>query len=256
MQNTNEQHTSATVGSVRQTGEHAKGALYLIPNTLGDSPVEYNLPETNIGIIRELKYFIVENIRTARRFLKKVDKAIDIDSLTFFLIDKHTRADEYPSYLKPAFEGNSIGVLSEAGCPGIADPGADIVKIAHEKNLRVIPLIGPSSILLSLMASGMNGQNFAFLGYLPVKKGETAKAIRDVEQRSAHLEQTQIFIEAPYRNAKLLKDIIAYCKPQTRLCIACDITLETEYIVTKTIAEWKKKLPEINKRPTIFLIQA
>ncbi|NPA37427.1 MAG: SAM-dependent methyltransferase [Chlorobi bacterium] len=232
-----------------------KGNLYLIPNTLGDSPIEYNLPQTNIDIIRDLKFFIVENIRTARRFLKKVDRNINIDELTFFLIDKHTKPDKYPSYLVPAQEGHSIGVLSEAGCPGVADPGADVVKIAHKKNIRIIPLIGPSSILLSLMASGMNGQNFAFVGYLPVKKGETAKAIRDVEQRSIHQKQTQIFIEAPYRNAKLLQDILSYCKPQTQLCIACDITLETEFIVTKTIAEWKGNVPDINKRPTIFLIQ-
>ncbi len=232
-----------------------QGILYLIPNTLGDSPVEYNLPQYNIELISELEFFIVENIRTARRFLKKVDRDIDIDTLTFFLIDKHTKPDAYPSYLAPIAEGHSIGVLSEAGCPGVADPGADVVKIAHEKNIKVVPLIGPSSILLSLMASGLNGQNFAFLGYLPVKKGETAKAIRDVEQRSIHMKQTQIFIEAPYRNAKLLKDILVYCKPATRLCIACDITMESEFIVTKTIAEWKKNVPNINKRPTIFLIQ-
>ena len=252
MTNTSKKDTLSKPSPLRG---NKRGALYLIPNTLGDSPVEYNLPQANIEIIRDLKYFIVENIRTARRFLKKVDRDINIDDLTFFLIDKHTKPDAYPSYLTPAMQGHSIGVLSEAGCPGVADPGADIVKIAHQKGIRVIPLIGPSSILLSLMASGMNGQNFAFVGYLPVKKGETAKAIRDIEQRSIHLKQTQIFIEAPYRNAKLLQDIVAYCKPQTRLCIACDITLETEYIVTKTIREWKGNLPDINKRPTIFLIQ-
>ncbi len=233
-----------------------KGQLYLIPNTLGESPIERNLPNETIALIKSIKYYVVENIRSARRFLKKVDKAIEIDDLTFFVLDKHTKANDIPSFLKPLSNGINMGMLSEAGCPGVADPGAEIAKLAHEKNIRVIPLVGPSSILLSVMASGLNGQSFAFHGYLPVKKGEAPKAIKALEERSRRENQTQLFIEAPYRNASMLQHIVQTCGPKTRLCIACDITLETEYIVTKTIAQWKGKLPDINKRPAIFLLLA
>lgn len=233
-----------------------KGQLYLIPNTLGDSPIERNLPNETIEIVKSIKYFVVENVRSARRFLKKVDRNIEIDELTFYVLDKHTKPNDIPGFLKPLTDGINMGMLSEAGCPGVADPGAEIAKLAHEKNIRVIPLVGPSSILLSVMASGLNGQSFAFHGYLPVKKGEAPKAIKSLEDRSRRDNQTQLFIEAPYRNTRMLQDIIQTCGPKTRLCIACDITLETEYIVTKTIAEWKGKLPEINKRPAIFLILA
>ncbi|TAJ12367.1 SAM-dependent methyltransferase [Marinilabiliaceae bacterium JC017] len=232
-----------------------QGKLYMIPNTLGESPIEFNLPADNIALIKSLKYFIVENERTARRFLKRVDKDIVIDDLTFFILDKYTRRDDLPRYLNPIKLGNSIGILSEAGCPGVADPGADVVRLAHEKGIRIMPLIGPSSILLSLMASGMNGQSFTFHGYLPLKKGETAKTIKHVEEISINKNQTQIFIEAPFRNGRLLEDLVNSCKPSTRLCVACDITLDTEFIRTKTIAQWKGKLPNIHKRPTIFLLQ-
>ncbi len=231
-----------------------KGNLYLIPTTLGESPIERNLPHDTIEIIRSVKYFVVENIRSARRFLKKVDKTIEIDELTFFVLDKHTNLDDIPGFLKPMHDGHHLGMLSEAGCPGVADPGADIVKLAHEKNLHVVPLVGPSSILLSVMASGLNGQSFAFNGYLPLKSGEVAKHIKRLEERSIKESQTQLFIETPYRNMKMLQELIAACRPQTRLCIACDITLETEFIQTKSIAQWKKNMPEINKRPAIFLI--
>ncbi|MBK3519690.1 SAM-dependent methyltransferase [Carboxylicivirga marina] len=231
-----------------------KGQLYLIPNTLGESPIERNLPQDTIDIIRSIKHFVVENVRSARRFLKKVDKNIDIDDLTFFVLDKHTNPNDIPGFLKPAYNGNKLGLLSEAGCPGVADPGADVVKLAHENKVQVIPLVGPSSILLSVMASGLNGQSFAFNGYIPLKKGEVGKHIKHLEERSIREKQTQLFIEAPYRNIKVLQEILAACRPQTRLCIACDITLETEFIQTKTIAQWKSKLPEINKRPAIFLI--
>lgn len=231
-----------------------KGNLYLIPNTLGESPIERNLPHDTIEIIRSIKYFVVENIRSARRFLKKVDKQIEIDDLVFFELDKHTNPNDIPGFLKPVYEGKHLGLLSEAGCPGVADPGAEVVKLAHEKNLHVIPLVGPSSILLSLMASGLNGQSFAFNGYLPLKKGELGKYIKHLEERSIRGKQTQIFIETPYRNMKMLQELISACRPQTRLCIACDITLETEFIQTKTIAQWKGKIPAINKRPAIFLI--
>lgn len=231
-----------------------KGQLYLIPNTLGDSPIERNLPKETIEIIRSIKHYVVENIRSARRFLKKVDKSIEIDDLTFYVLDKHTNPNDIPDYLKPAFDGKNLGLLSEAGCPGVADPGADVVKLAHDKKIRVIPLVGPSSILLSVMASGLNGQSFAFNGYLPLKKGEVGKFIKHLEDRSIREKQTQLFIEAPYRNIKLLQELLQACRPQTQLCIACDITLETEFIQTKTIAQWKSKLPDINKRPAIFLI--
>ncbi|MCU4157335.1 SAM-dependent methyltransferase [Carboxylicivirga sp. A043] len=231
-----------------------KGQLYLIPNTLGESPIERNLPAETIETIRSIKHFVVENIRSARRFLKKVDKDIEIDELTFYVLDKHTNPNDIPGFLKPCYDGNNLGLLSEAGCPGVADPGADVVKLAHEKKVQVIPLVGPSSILLSVMASGLNGQSFAFNGYIPLKKGEVGKHIKHLEERSIREKQTQLFIEAPYRNLKVLQEILSACRPQTRLCIACDITLETEFIQTKTIAQWKSNIPEINKRPAIFLI--
>ncbi len=232
-----------------------KGTIYLIPNTLGESPIEYNLPAENIGLINALKHFIVEDIRTARRFLKKVNKAIDIDTLTFFVLDKHTLQQDIPTFLVPAHNGLDMGIISEAGCPGVADPGADVVAIAHQMNLKVVPLVGPSSILLSLMASGMNGQNFAFNGYLPSGKGENIKVIKHLEERSIREKQTQIFIETPFRNTKLLQDLLFALRPSTRLCIAADITLNTELIVTKTVAQWQGKLPDLSKRPAIFLIQ-
>jgi 16S rRNA (cytidine1402-2'-O)-methyltransferase len=228
--------------------------LYLIPTTLGESEIESVLPSTNFLIINKLKYFIVENIRTARRFLKKVNHEINIDELVFFELNEHTDKKNLEEFLKPVHEGYDIGIISEAGCPGIADPGADVVKIAHEKNVKVIPLVGPSSILLSLMASGMNGQNFAFHGYLPAKTSERIKTIKEIEKRSVMEKQTQIFIETPYRNTKLFEDLTATLNPSTRLCIAADLTLETEYIQTKTILNWKKQKPELNKRPSIFLV--
>ncbi len=229
-----------------------KGQLYLVPNTLGESPIERNLPADVISTIINLKFFIVENERSARRFLKRVDKGINIDELIFFVLDKHTHPNDIPSFLNPTKEGHSIGLISEAGVPGVADPGADIVELAHKGGIDVIPMVGPSSILLSVMASGLNGQSFAFNGYLPVK--DASRTLKKLEDRSIKENQTQLFIETPYRNMKMLEAIIATCHPKTRLCIACDITTENEYIKTKTVAQWKKKLPEINKRPAIFLI--
>jgi 16S rRNA (cytidine1402-2'-O)-methyltransferase len=228
--------------------------LYLIPTSLGDQNIESVLPRANSQIIKNLKYFIVENVRTARRFLKKSVPGINIDELNFSELNEHTHKNELEDFLAPLFNGIDVGIMSEAGCPGIADPGADLVRMAHEKNIRVIPLVGPSSVLLSLMASGMNGQNFAFIGYLPVKQSERIKAIREIEKRSAVEKQTQIFIEAPYRNTQLLDDLINTLSAKTRLCIAVDVTLETELIQTKPIALWKKGVPSINKRPAVFLI--
>jgi len=230
--------------------------LYLIPTTLGETPVEKVLPAEITSVVRSLRYFVVENTRTARRHLKKMVPEIVIDDLDFKELNEHSQKMGLELLLDPIRQGFDIGILSEAGCPGVADPGADLVKIAHEKGIRVVPLVGPSSILLSLMASGMNGQNFAFIGYLPIKPVERYAAIRDVERHSAKEKQTQIFIEAPYRNTKLLEDLLASCNEHTRLCVAVDLTLDSEFVVTKTIGNWKKSIPDINKRPAIFLLQS
>ncbi len=229
-------------------------ALYLIPVTLGDTEIEKVLPSQNKDIILNIKHFIVEDIRSARRFLKKVEKTIDIDSLSFYTLNKHTSAEEISSYLNPLEKGESMGVISEAGCPAVADPGADVVSIAQRKGLKVVPLVGPSSIILSVMASGFNGQSFAFHGYLPIEQAERSKRIKQLETRIYSENQTQIFIETPYRNDKMIEELINSCKGQTKLCIAADITCENEYIKTMTIQEWRKKKPTLGKRPCIFLI--
>jgi 16S rRNA (cytidine1402-2'-O)-methyltransferase len=228
--------------------------LYLIPTTLGETDLDRILPAYNNEIVNRLDFFIVEDVRTARRFLKKKNPATDIDSKTFYVLNQHTRPEEIAGFLKPLSEGREVGVISEAGCPAIADPGADVVAIAQEKGFKVVPLVGPSSILLALMASGFNGQSFAFNGYLPVQLADRTKAIKRLENRAHSEKQSQIFIETPYRNMKMLEDILAVCQPATRLCIAADITLETEFIRTKTIRDWKKQLPDLNKRPCIFIL--
>ena len=229
-------------------------ALYLIPVTLGDTAIEKVLPTYNKEIILGIKHFIVEDIRSARRILKKVERSINIDELTFYPLNKHTSAEAISGYLKPLQAGESMGVISEAGCPAVADPGADVVAIAQRKNLKVIPLVGPSSIILSVMGSGFNGQSFAFHGYLPIDPNERAKRIKTLEQRVYAEDQTQLFIETPYRNNKMMEDIVKNCRPQTKLCIAANITCEGEYIKTKTIKEWQGKLPDLSKIPCIFLI--
>lgn len=229
--------------------------MYLLPVTLGDTEIDNVLPSYNREIIRQIKFFIVENVRSARRFLKKVDRDINIDELTFYLMDKHTDAAKMASYLKPLEEGNAMGVISEAGCPAVADPGADVVAVAQRKNLRVIPMVGPSSIIMSVMGSGFNGQSFAFNGYLPIEPAERTKRIKQLETRAYTEDQTQLFIETPYRNHKMLEELLRTCKSSTRLCIASGITCAEEYIHTHTIAEWKKiKLHDLSKIPTIFLI--
>lgn len=222
--------------------------------TLGDTEIERVLPSFNREVIKSVKYFIVENIRTTRRFLKKVDRDIDIDSLSFVELNKHTTPESISTYLEPLEKGNSIGVISEAGCPAIADPGADVVSTAQRKGLKVIPLIGPSSILLSLMASGFNGQSFAFHGYLPIEKGDRVKKIKALEQLVYSEHQTQIFIETPYRNNKMIEDLISVCRPQTKLCVAANITCDDEFIRTMSLKDWKKSIPELSKIPCIFLI--
>ena len=229
-------------------------ALYLIPVTLGDTSIEKVLPSYNKEIILGIKHFIVEDVRAARRFLKKVERSINIDELSFYTLNKHTSAEEISGYLKPLLGGESMGVISEAGCPAVADPGADVVAIAQRKNLKVVPLVGPSSIILSVMGSGFNGQSFAFHGYLPIDPSERIKRIKVLEQRIYSENQTQLFIETPYRNNKMMEDIVKNCRPQTKLCIAANITCEDEYIKTKTVKEWQGKLPDLSKIPCIFLI--
>jgi 16S rRNA (cytidine1402-2'-O)-methyltransferase len=232
-----------------------QGKLYLIPITLGESSIELVIPAEVRTETLKIRHFIVENIRTARRYLRKLDPAFPIDETQFFELNKHTSPEEISSYLKPVHQGFAMGVISEAGVPGVADPGADVVALAHSQNIQVVPFVGPSSILMVVMAAGLNGQNFAFNGYLPIKPNERASAIKHLEKRSQTEKQSQVFIETPYRNAHLLNDLMQHCLPQTRLCIAVDITLPTEFIKTDTIANWKKHLPDINKRPGIFMIQ-
>jgi len=231
-----------------------KPALYLIPVLLGDTPIDKVLPSYNHQVIMGIRHFIVEDVRSARRFLKTVNKDINIDELQFYPLNKHTSPQDISDYLKPLEEGNPMGVISEAGCPAVADPGADVVAIAQRKNLPVVPLVGPSSIILSVMASGFNGQSFAFNGYLPIESAERAKKLKILEQRATTEHQTQIFIETPYRNNKMVEDILKSCRPQTRLCIAANITCEDEYIKTKTLKEWKGHVPDLSKIPCIFLL--
>lgn len=232
-------------------------ALYLIPVTLGDTPHDEVLPQANAETIRSLRYFIVEEIRTARRFLKQVDREIDIDALTFFSMGKHADEAAFAGYLEPLRRGESVGLISEAGCPAVADPGADIVALAHREGFAVKPLVGPSSILLAVMGSGLGGQSFAFNGYLPIAPGERTKRLRQLESRSATEGQTQLFIETPYRNMRLLSDIFAACRPTTRLCIASGLTTEKEFLLTLTVKEWQKRgVPPLDKIPTIFAIKA
>jgi 16S rRNA (cytidine1402-2'-O)-methyltransferase len=232
-----------------------KGKIYLIPITLGPTLIEHVIPEYVKRIICTIDYYIVENVRTARRFLKKAGIQSSIDDLRFMILDKHTQPEEPEFFLLPIYKNKNIGIISEAGVPCIADPGAEIVRLAHAKNIQVIPLTGPSSIFLALMASGLNGQNFAFVGYLPVKSPDRIKKFRFLEKRSREENQSQIFMETPYRNQKLLEDLLKTCRPDTKLCIACDITFTREFIKTKTIQEWKANIPDINKRPAIFILQ-
>lgn len=228
--------------------------LYLVPTSLGECDFNRILPTYNTEVVTNVRHFIVEDVRTARRFLKKANKEIDIDQLTFYTLNQHTSPEEIAGYLKPMQAGQDMAVLSEAGCPAIADPGADVVAIAQRSNYKVVPLIGPSSILLALMGSGFNGQSFAFVGYLPIQPEERSKALKKLESRAYTESQSQLFIETPYRNMKMLEQILKTCQPNTRLCIAADITLETEYIKTKTVKEWKSQSIDLSKRPCIFIL--
>ncbi len=232
-----------------------KGELYLIPTTLGDfETIQNTLPEYNLEIIHQIRYFIVENIRTARRFLSKTKHPVAIDEITFYELGKHTPLSQVASYLETATIGENIGLLSEAGTPCIADPGAIIVNMAHEKGVEVIPLVGPNSIILALMASGFNGQNFAFHGYLPVDKSDLSKKIRDLEFAINKFDQTQIFIETPFRNKQMLNTLISTCKHSTRLCVATNLTLLDQKVISKTIKDWKNIRIDIHKKPAVFLL--
>ena len=234
-----------------------KGILYMIPCPISDQTEVYDVvPETNRRVIDSLDYFIVENVRSARRFLSKAGIQRKIDELEFVELNEHTIAGQaVEAMIKPLLAGRSAGVISEAGVPGVADPGALVVEACHRKGIRVVPLVGPSSILLAMMASGLNGQSFAFNGYLPVKPPERSKAIKALERR-AHVEhQSQVFIEAPYRNVKLMEQMLQVCATESKLTVACDITSPEELIVTRSVAQWRKSgVPDIAKRPTIFII--
>lgn len=232
-----------------------QSALYLIPVEIGPGPSEMTIPAGNIGIVRQIRTFIVENLRTARRCLRHWDRSFPIDECTFFELNGHTPGQEISGFLDALRKGEPVGVMSEAGCPAVADPGAAVVAIAQHEGLKVIPLVGPSSILLSLMASGFNGQGFAFNGYLPVKDDEKARALKDLENRCSRLGQTQIFIETPYRNNKLIKFLASNLRHDTLLCVACDITdPEKESVVTLPASKWKNVKTDYDKRPAIFLI--
>ena len=230
-------------------------ALYLIPVTLGDTSTDQVLPSYNHDIIMGIRHFIVENVRSARRFLRQTDREFPIDDSTFYEMGKHADEHQFSQYLQALRDGKPMGVISEAGCPAVADPGADIVAIAQRQNLRVIPLVGPSSMIMAVMASGLNGQSFAFNGYLPVDDADRARKLKALESRAWNEYQTQLFIETPYRNQKMFQALLQSLRPQTRMCIAAGITTADEYIHTHTIAEWKKKqLPDLSKVPAIFLI--
>lgn len=232
-------------------------AAYMVPVPIADGPADRVIPRWNLEIIKGIKNYVVENIRTARRMLKRMVPEIEIDGLTFYELNGHTPENEIRGYLEPLRKGEPLGIMSEAGCPGVADPGARIVELAQEEGFKVVPLVGPSSILLSLMASGLNGQKFTFQGYLPVKDDERLKAIRGLEQESGRTGVTQIFIETPYRNEKMLESLLKNLHNDTKLCVASDITaFEKEFIETHTVGEWKKKSFKLEKVPTIFLFNS
>ncbi len=233
---------------------NTKGKLYLIPITLGESNPDDVLPQTVKRAVELIDCYIVENEKTARKFIKSIVPEKVQATLQLSTLNKHTEIAEHNQMIQPCLEGINVGVMSEAGCPGVADPGAAIVKLAHEKGIQVIPLVGPSSILLAMMGSGMNGQSFAFNGYLPIDKSEKKAALKNFEKLSNDKNQSQLFIETPYRNNKLIEDLLQTLHPNTHLCIAADITLPTEYIKTMRVADWKKAKIDLHNRPTIFIV--
>ena len=228
--------------------------LYLIPNQLSDVALDRVLPAYNIEVVRGIRYFVVESLRSARRFLKKCDRGIDIDSLTFKIHFSDLQEKNVDSMLAPIAAGEPVGVISDAGCPAVADPGADLVAIAQRKGYKVFPLVGPSSILMSLMASGFNGQSFAFLGYLPVDSQARQARLKEMVRRIEREQQTQVFIEAPYRNNQLIADLVQHLPGAMRLCVASDITAEGQSIITRTMSQWRQARYDYHKVPTIFLL--
>ncbi|MBR5169156.1 MAG: SAM-dependent methyltransferase [Muribaculaceae bacterium] len=234
-----------------------EAGLYLIPTQLSEVPLEMVLPAHNIEVVRGIRFFVVESLRSARRFLKKCDRDIDIDSLTFTELNEHSDLKDtaaLEAMLEPIARGEAVGIISDAGCPAVADPGADLVAIAQRRGYKVIPLVGPSSILMSLMASGFNGQRFAFEGYLPVDAQARQARLKEMTRRIERERQTQIFIEAPYRNNQLIADLATRLPANMRLCVASDITGEGQSIVTRTLADWRKAHYDYHKVPTIFLL--
>ena len=230
-------------------------ALYLIPCTLGATPVDKVLPSYNKEVIGAIRHFIVEEVRTARRFLRRTDREFPIDECTFFEMGKHADEARFASYLRPIAEGFPVGVISEAGCPAVADPGADVVAIAQRRGIPVVPLVGPNSMIMAVMASGLNGQSFAFNGYLPIDEAERARRLQVLEARARHERQTQLFIETPYRNRRLFDTLLRTLSSKTRLCVAAGITTADEWIRTRTVAEWRREgLPDLGKIPAIFLM--
>jgi len=231
-----------------------KGTLYLIPVPLADNAAAKSFTPYLIETINQLNEYIVENEKTARRFLKEAGLKTPQSELVIHDYGKHAREQGLAHFFKGLESGKNVGLMSEAGCPGVADPGADIVDEAHKRGIKVMPLVGPSSILLALMASGFNGQSFTFHGYLPIDKAQRAKRIKELEGYAERFKQTQLFIETPFRNNQMLEEVLRSCKPTTRLCIACNITAEDELIKTQSVADWKKQVPELHKKPTIFLL--
>ena len=231
-----------------------QAALYLLPSTMSDAPVDSVLPRANLQMVREIKHYVVENVRTARRCRKRCDREIDIDTLTFTTLDEHTRPENVPAMLAPIEQGLPVGVISEAGCPAVADPGADLVAAAQQRGMTVVPMVGPSSIIMSLMASGFNGQTFAFNGYLPYESKARAEKLREMERLIRTRRQTQIFIETPYRNNRLIAELASTLPSGMRLCVASDITGPKQEIITLPLAKWAKRAYNYDKVPTIFLL--
>lgn len=232
------------------------GTLYLIPTPLGETGLDAILPPATLALIRRLDTFVVEHPKTARAFLKLVGTAVPLQQLTLLDLNEHTKGSELEALIAPLLAGKDVGLISEAGAPAVADPGANLARLAHRMGIRVVPMVGPSAILLALMASGLNGQRFAFHGYLPVDKTERTKKLKELETLSRNRDETQLFIETPYRNMQMLDAIGQSCAANTLLCVACDITLETELIATRSVADWKKSPPDIGKRPAVFLLYA
>lgn len=239
---------------MRREGNRATGTLYLIPAPLGDTPLERVLPENSRHIAAGLSTFIVERPKTARLFLRKLPTVMPLQALNILKLNEHTRGDELDAMLQPLLAGRDVGLISEAGCPAVADPGAELVRLAHTQGIRVSPLVGPSAILLALMGSGLVGQRFAFHGYLPAKPQDRASVLRQLERRAEQDDATQVFIETPYRNGVMLESILSVCLDDTWVTLACDLTLETELVASKRVAEWRHARPDIDRRPCVFLL--